>query len=374
MSGRRARGEGCVYWNKTHGHWEGRVVVGTKIATRGKRKGEEIEDARYARCRIPGRAGERQVEQMLRDIVSGVEAERAATRTGGYTMWEAIEDWHAWVTTQPKTSQVTADKYLGQLRKWVRPRLGDRLLRDCDAAVISDMLEEIAPFLGRDSLGDILNSMRRAINYARRRRKIDRNDAEAVELPEAGVKPRDWDFLDQETVEKILSQTEGTPMHALMMTGFYLGLRPGEIRALQWDDIDFSRGVLYVVRYLKNRTSRRGIRLPQRLLAALRSHRQEYASGSHVFTREDGSPLDRDALRWRTGKVFRAAGLDLADPYVMRHTFASIMDHQGVEHRKIADMMGHKDVTTFQRVYRHRLSPEVTETAELLDGIWGSAS
>ncbi len=55
----------------------------------------------------------------------------------------------------------------------------------------------------------------------------------------------------------------------------------------------------------------------------------------------------------------------------MRHTFASIMDHEGVEHRKIADMMGHRNVTTFQRIYRHRLNPEVTEMADLMDDIFG---
>ena len=63
------------------------------------------------------------------------------------------------------------------------------------------------------------------------------------------------------------------------------------------------------------------------------------------FVREDGKQLDRDALSWRTGVVFRDAGLPhLEDAYVMRHTFAPIMDHKGVEHRIFADMMGHKNV------------------------------
>ena len=94
-----------------------------------------------------------------------------------------------------------------------------------------------------------------------------------------------------------------------------------------------------------------------------------------VFVREDGKQLDRDALSWRTGVVFRDAGFpQLEDSCVMRHTFASIMDHKGVEHRIIADMMGHKNVTTFQRIYRHRLNPVVTETATLMNDIWGSAA
>ena len=80
------------------------------------------------------------------------------------------------------------------------------------------------------------------------------------------------------------------------------------------------------------------------------------------FAREDGKQLDRGrALSWRTGVVFRDAGFPhLEDSCVMRHTFASIMDHKGAEHRIIADMMGHKNVPTFQRIYRHRLNLVVT--------------
>lgn len=35
-------------------------------------------------------------------------------------------------------------------------------------------------------------------------------------------------------------------------------------------------------------------------------------------------------------------------------------------------MMGHKNVTTFQRIYRHRLNPVVAETADLMTDIWGA--
>ncbi|HEX6523776.1 MAG TPA: tyrosine-type recombinase/integrase [Streptosporangiaceae bacterium] len=41
----------------------------------------------------------------------------------------------------------------------------------------------------------------------------------------------------------------------------------------------------------------------------------------------------------------------------MRHTFALIMDDRGLEDQLIADLLGHKNVTTFQRIYRHRLRP-----------------
>lgn len=54
----------------------------------------------------------------------------------------------------------------------------------------------------------------------------------------------------------------------------------------------------------------------------------------------------------------------------MRHTFASIMDDKGVKHQTIADWMGHKNVTTFQRIYRHQLRPVVVQ----VEDIWGDTA
>ena len=50
-------------------------------------------------------------------------------------------------------------------------------------------------------------------------------------------------------------------------------------------------------------------------------------------------------------------------PYIMRHTFASIMDHKKVRHQDIADLMGHKSLAVFKVVYRHMLYPEVNQTS-----------
>jgi len=85
-----------------------------------------------------------------------------------------------------------------------------------------------------------------------------------------------------------------------------------------------------------------------------------------------GKQLTKDGLAWRVERAFKAAGLPTYDAYTLRHTFASIMDDQSVPHRTIADMMGHQDITTFERVYRHRLRPVITDTGDAMDEVWGS--
>jgi site-specific recombinase XerD len=82
-------------------------------------------------------------------------------------------------------------------------------------------------------------------------------------------------------------------------------------------------------------------------VAALSRQQEVWGDGKYVFSREDGVQFTNDGLRWRCMVVFRDADLGLLDAYSMRHTFASIMDDQGVDHRKIADMMGYKNLATF---------------------------
>jgi integrase len=391
---RRDPGEGAIYWSETHQRTVGELIVGKDQAT-----GRNI--MRTCRSRLRGRAGEKDVERMLDAIRTQLATEAKVTANaadpGTYTLWACIADWHAYAPTTGKTSQWTADKLRDSCKRWLHPdvvpeqrdeallarlrSVGDTPLVEVDAALLVEFMRTIGPFLGRAGLNDVLSTIRRSIRHQMQQRDplVDRNVADDVDLPKPGKGPTAPTFLNREEVERALDASRGTRMYALVMLGFMLGLRPGEIRALKWEHIDFSKGVVYVLKYgrrtgdgeTKTVLSRRSLKAPQRLLAALRTHQADFNGHDYVFTAEDGRQLDKDGLAWRVGQVFKAAGLSVRDPYAMRHTFASIADDADIPHRKIADMMGHRDVTTFQRVYRHKLKPEVTDAADLMDGIWG---
>jgi integrase len=394
---RRDAGEGAIYWNRSHNYWVGELIVGKNPET-----GRNI--MRTCRSRLRGRAGEKVVEEKLREIREGVadEVRLAANDAdpGTYTLWGCILDWHAFVPTTGKTSQQTADRLRDICKYWVHPDIqhpdgrrdeallarlrsvGDMPLVQLDAVLLVEYMRTIAPFTSRLLMADILSTIRRSIRYHMQQRNplVDRNVANDVDVPKPGRGPGEPTFLTKDQVELAIDAAEGTRMHALVMIGFMLGLRPGEIRALRWEAIDFGTGLVDIVSYarktgdtgrMKTGLSRRSLKAPRRLLAALQAHQESFNGHEHVFTDEAGKQLTKDGLRWRVGQVFKAAGLPAHDPYTMRHTFASIADDQGIPHRKIADMMGHRDITTFQRVYRHKLRPEVTDTADLMDGIWG---
>jgi integrase len=368
---RRSRGEGSVAWNSYHGYWEG-YVYGPETDGVAKKV--------YKRSKVEGRAGERIVEDLLEAALKEAEtvkaAEAEANDPSNYTLWQAVTDWLDWMGEQKKVGENTLNNKLRvHADIWIKPRIGDVPLPQVDLAVLLDFLEAIAPDLGDSSIGTVAGICRRSINHAMRNKRptafMGLIPNKGIELPTAGHQPRARDWLTPEQVELVLNACEGdVEMYALMMTGIYTGLRPQELRALQWGDIEDRTQHLYVVRYLKTGTSRRGIPMSDDVAEALKALRAVSTSET-VFTRDGGIPLTKDALAWRVGKVFRAAGLTHRDPYIMRHTFASICDHNKVRHQDIADMMGHANLSTFNAVYRHMMYPEVNQTAAQMNAIFG---
>ena len=383
MACRREPGEGSISWSNTHQYWVGTLIIGKKDNGRNKLK--------TFRSRTPGRAGYRDVEAQVdaykKQAAETAQHKAAASSQRNYSLWQCIQDWVAWVPSQQETSEGTAAKYLGQCRKWVRPAIGDVSVFDLDLEILSNFAEDIAPHMGADSMQDILSTIRRSLQYAMRDKTrtgyTGPNPANDVVPPKAGHGRRPWDVLTREQVELILTQTMGTPAHALMMTGFFLGLRPGEIRALKWEHVDFEHSVLSVVEYArvegdgetKTELSRRALPLPARLWAALWEHEAQYrGADDYVFHTAGGEQFSKDTLRNLVVPVFKAAGLAHQDAYVTRHTFCSVAYADGLPNRDIARLMGHANEAVFLRVYAHYLPPRVEVDGRRLNDIWGDNS
>jgi integrase len=112
----------------------------------------------------------------------------------------------------------------------------------------------------------------------------------------------------------------------------YAGMRPQEARSMLWRDV---RDRTLIASARKTRR-RRTVRLLDPLAADLREWRM--ASGrpgddTPVFPGRDGQPITPAAFGdWRRGEwrdALEQAGLAPAVPYVLRHSFASLLARGG---------------------------------------------
>ena len=288
----------------------------------------------------------------------GLAALDAGTETLGEYVTGTWAASHA-ATLAPKTRLHYASLYDHHLR----PYLASIALREISAEVIGRwQSERLAAGAGQvavqhaiELLGSILEHAFVAgllpENPARRVRKAKRPRREEV---------RALSPLTIERMRLVLSARDATIISVLA----YAGLRPGEALGLRWGDI--RENTLLVQRAISlgeeadtKTRQHRTVRLLSPLAADLRTWRM--ASGrpgdcEFVFPGKDGRPWTLAAYQsWRRRafkRAIQASGLMHARPYDLRHSFASLLLHEGRSVIYVARQLGHDARLTLTR-YGH---------------------
>ncbi|MBB3642572.1 site-specific integrase [Variovorax atrisoli] len=140
---------------------------------------------------------------------------------------------------------------------------------------------------------------------------------------------------------------------------FFTGMRPSELIALRWRNVNLARGQLTVTTALtrgKEKDTKtsvvRTLELTSRALAALKAQHKLTGQIEHVFTDEDGSiftTTDEPLRGWWKPAMLRAA-VRTRDARQTRHTFATTCLMAGITPGWVATQLGHAPEMFF-RVY-----------------------
>jgi integrase/recombinase XerD len=153
-------------------------------------------------------------------------------------------------------------------------------------------------------------------------------------------------------VEAVLASAErdsaiGLRDHAILVLLARLGLRDGELVALELEDIDWRAGEIQ----LKRKGGRRE-RLPLTVeagaaLADYLAHGRPKSQSRRVFLRHY-APVrglsDTGAVRGILAKACRRAGCPYVSPHRLRHSLASAMLSAGVPLYDIGQVLGHRSL------------------------------
>lgn len=153
-------------------------------------------------------------------------------------------------------------------------------------------------------------------------------------------------------------------------------MRPGEIRALKWGDVDLDKARLRVERTItRNERGRqiigtttktgqvRTIALPPStvsVLRAWRAHQSERRLAAHnwhvldlVFDRGDGFILPQNTLARAHQRICGEANVPIIRLHDVRHTAATLLLEAGTHIKVVADLLGHSSVTITLDTYSH---------------------
>lgn len=129
----------------------------------------------------------------------------------------------------------------------------------------------------------------------------------------------------------------------------YTGLRPGELYALRWDDIDWTGQTVRVERQLNQKTNK--VDTPKngkaRIVPLLpQAHRALFSvprQREEVFFTPHGKRFSGRVQGYYFHPVRCAFGQPGMEYYVLRHAFGTMLANRGVAPYDIADAMGHQD-------------------------------
>lgn len=142
------------------------------------------------------------------------------------------------------------------------------------------------------------------------------------------------------------------------------GMRPGELYALRWGDLDENRARLIirsahrrgVVGLTKTDAPREAV-VTREGLRLLRLHRREMIEAQHpglesglIFPAKNGSYRGPESLHKPLRDVSKSLGLEVrAGPLILRRTFNTLMLESGVDRIVLRSMMGHSDEEMTER-------------------------
>jgi integrase len=360
LSRKRGNGEGSIYEHKRNGKkvgYRGSYTIYTVTGTK----------RRY----ISGKTREEVHQKLARAI---------ADRDGGLvfdadgqTVGEYLERWFE-TSVRGSVRESTYKSYRRQVRRYVVPAIGGVKLKCLSAMHVQGMYRSMLDRgLSSRTVQYTHAVLRRALKQAMRWGLIPRNVCEEVDRPQ--LKRDEIQPLDREQSRRLLQAAKDNRLYAMYVVAVTAGLRPGELLALRWSDVDLEAGTLQVNRALsdsefaapKTPRSRRKIELSNTARVALRAHRKRqleermqkaglWKDHGLVLPSTVGTPLSHRNVVRSFKALLKRAGLPASIRlYDLRHTCATLLLNGNVHPKYVQELLGHASISQTLDTYSHVL-------------------
>lgn len=237
-----------------------------------------------------------------------------------------------------------------------------KAIEDISIDDVQDYLNSISNFTDVTVRGH-LKTLSQILNAAHEEGYINRNPAASKRLRNPGRKAKGIKTLSVLDCRKVLIQLpsiEDDCIRLLLALFIYTGLRREEILGLEWQDINFNSGYIYInkavvtpistplVKETKTQASTRDLPMSDNLKAILYACRK---NNGFVISDDEGKPFNQYRYKKLWKQARQIVGIPNLDARQLRHTFATMHVASGTDLKTVSAWLGHTNISTTANIY-----------------------
>ena len=296
---------------------------------------------------------------------------------------------------EPTVKQGTVGVYRDNFRSYIEKPLGRKKLKDVRPEHIQKIYNDLnKKGYSRNTIELVSVVLSGMYKQALKNKIIIENPVPLATLPKVSEhkEPR---VMTVEEQRIFLEYAKDSYLNDLFILALATGMRSGELRGLQWDDVSFKDKIIHVKNTLvyvnkdysldtpKTPTSRRDIPLIDNAVVVLKRQKLIQAENrmllgdkwknkkgleNLVFTTMTGYPINRDMLKQELNRVVAEVQKEHKEfkhitPHTFRHTFATRCIENGMPPQVLKAILGHSKLSMTMDLYSHVLPN--TKAAEI---------
>ena len=267
------------------------------------------------------------------------------------------------ILQQSKVRKHTLERNKAHYQNHVFPYFGSRLIDTIKPIELerwqNDLLQRFKPSTVQKFRSILYSILDKAVDND----IISKNPLERVTAPKVLLNLQDnednADPFTEDELKIIIENAKGY-MQNFILFMYGCGMRPGEIVALRWNDIDFERKTINVTKTrirnedgrTKTNASTRYIDLLPLAQKAINAQYELTKEYEHIFVNSSGKPFySHDVIGVNFQRILKKIGIKARPLYNIRHTFASQLISKGADIVWVSKMLGHKDVSITLKIY-----------------------
>jgi len=278
---------------------------------------------------------------------------------------------------KPSAKDKTQNRYNEMIRQHLIPDLGEYEMDELTPLVLQKYVTGLTKSgnlkngkgLAPNSVNAIISVIQSALRQAYTLGCLTIYTADKIKRPKTVEKQIEcFSVAEQKKIEQAVFMDKRPKMFGIVLC-LYTGLRIGELLALEWSDIDFTKAEITVSKSChdgkkdghyhrlydvpKTETSKRIVPIPKQLLPRFREVKK--GSRSQWVVGNGEKIISVRSYQYSFSLLLKRLGIPHRGFHVLRHTFATRAMECGMDVKTLSEILGHKNPTVTLNRYAHSL-------------------